>query len=196
MRSSAITDWSTSTTWPARSAEIGRVVRRDGCLYVAVPDASTVTDRSVPMAISWRRPRERVPLRAGAGSHHRRIDRASVGRDTGPSQFAGVLSGSRFDGRPSARGGLDRERKSRFIALLTWFLRNFDDVFSTRAGVYGWALYFGRVPSADRSARVAECLRPCGHASSEARLLAESDVRRSFLSGDRIAACSAASGIC
>src|ERR1700683_1126670 len=30
---------------PDSIAEIGRVVRRDGCLYVAVPDASTLSDR-------------------------------------------------------------------------------------------------------------------------------------------------------
>jgi SAM-dependent methyltransferase len=166
---------------PDAIGEIGRVVRRDGCLYVAVPDASTVTDR--------------LYRRLFHGGGHVNAFRSApelarlISESTGLPLVATLtlhsslvfLQGSRFDGRPSGGAGLIGNTKSRCIALLTWFLRVFDDVFSTRAGVYGWALYFGQVPS---TVEVREwrnvCVR-CGHASSEARLLAESDVRRSLL---------------
>lgn len=162
-------------------SEIGRVVRRDGCLYVAVPDASTVTDR----LYRW--------LFDGGGhvnAFRSAPDLARIISDTTGLAWVTTLvlhssllflQGSRFDGRPPRGLRLIANGKSHSIAALTWWLRKFDNVFSTRTGVYGWALYFGHLPSAVEAREWRNVCVRCGHASSEARLLAESDVRRSFL---------------
>jgi SAM-dependent methyltransferase len=162
-------------------SEIGRVVRRDGCLYVAVPDASTLSDRLYRWIFH-------------GGGHVNPFRSAPdlarvISESTGLPWVATVilhssllfLERSRFHPRPPRRLWLIGNGNSRCIALLTWFLRVFDDVFSTRASVYGWALYFGQVPSAVEAREWRNVCVRCGHASSEARLRAESDVRRSFL---------------
>jgi|SRR5580700_2083122 SAM-dependent methyltransferase len=162
-------------------SEIARVVRRDGCLYVAVPDASTVTDR----LYRW--------LFQGGG--HVNAFRSApelartVSESTGLPCVATLtlyssllfLQRFRFHRRPPRPLWLIGNGNSRCIALLTWFLRVFDNVFSTRTSVYGWALYFGRVPSAVEVREWRNVCVRCGHGSSEARLIAESDVRRSLL---------------
>jgi SAM-dependent methyltransferase len=162
-------------------SEIGRVVRRDGCLYVAVPDASTLTDR----LYRW--------LFHGGG--HVNAFRSApelartIGESTGLPCVAILtlyssllfLQRFRFHPRPPRRLWVIGNGNSRCIALVTWFLRVFDDLFSTRASVYGWALYFGQVPSAIEARDWRNVCVRCGSASSEAQLVAKSDVRRSFL---------------
>jgi SAM-dependent methyltransferase len=162
-------------------SEIGRVVRSDGCLYVAVPDASTLTDRLYRWVFH-------------GGGHVNPFRSAPelariISESTGLPWVATVvlhssllfLQRSRFHPRPPRRLWVIGNGNSRCIALLTWFLRVFDDIFSTRASVYGWALYFGQVPSAVEAREWRNVCVRCGDASSEARLMAESDVRRSFL---------------
>jgi len=160
-------------------AEIGRVVRRDGCLYVAVPDASTVTDRLY-----------RWLLRGGGHVNPFRSapDLARmITESTGLPWVATLvlhsslvfLQRSRFPGYVPRRMWLFANGNSRYIAVLTWFLRVFDRVFSTRAGVYGWALYFGQVPSPIEPREWRNVCVKCGMGSSEERIRAEGDVRRS-----------------
>jgi SAM-dependent methyltransferase len=162
-------------------SEIGRVVRSDGCLYVAVPDASTVSDRLYRWVFH-------------GGGHVNPFRSAPelariISESTGLPWVATVvlhssllfLQRSRFHPRPPRRLWLIGNGNSRCIALLTWFLRVFDDIFSTRTSVYGWALYFGQSPSAVEAREWRNVCVRCGVANSEARLMAESDVRRSFL---------------
>jgi SAM-dependent methyltransferase len=162
-------------------SEIARVVRRDGCLYVAVPDASTLSDRLYRWVFH-------------GGGHVNPFRSAPelariITRSTGLPLIAIVvlhssllfLQRSRFHPRPPRRLWVIGNGNSRCIALLTWFLRMFDDVFSTRASVYGWALYFGQVPSPVEARDWRNVCVRCGSASSEERLVSEGDVRRSFL---------------
>ena len=162
-------------------SEIGRVVRRDGCLYVAVPDASTLSDRLYRWVFH-------------GGGHVNPFRSAPelariISQSTGFPLVATVvlhssllfLQRSRFHPRPPRRLWVIGNGNSRCIALLTWFLRVFDDVFSTRASVYGWALYFGQVPSPVQTREWRNVCVRCGSASSEARLVAEGRVRRPLL---------------
>jgi len=162
-------------------SEIGRVVRRDGCLYVAVPDASTVSDRLYRWLLH-------------GGGHVNPFRSAPelariISESTGLPCVATLvlhssllfLQRSRYNGRPPRRLLVIGNGNSRCIALFTWFLRKFDDVFSTRTGVYGWALYFGQVPAAVEAREWRNVCVRCGIASSEGQLMAEGDVRRSLL---------------
>lgn len=149
----------------ASLAEIGRVLRPGGVLYVAVPDASTLTDRLYRLL--------------GRGGGH-------VQRFTSPQQIAGVVG--RHTGlslaaqrtlfsslsflHPSARGRAWRMRLLGWLTegLLAWIvglLRWLDRWAGTRLSVYGWALYFGSFKAPiETLPRTNMCVRcGAGHAS-------------------------------
>jgi len=119
--------------------EIGRVVRPAGALYVAVPDAGTLTDR----IYRWM---------AKGGGHVNPFHSADevaglVERLTGLAHRAtrdlysslSFLNRANFTSRPPRKIALFAFGNERFLAVLMWILR-FD-----RGGLsrYGWALYFG-----------------------------------------------------
>jgi SAM-dependent methyltransferase len=146
--------------------EIGRVVRRDGALFVAVPDASTVTDR----IYRW----------LGKGGGH-------VNPFTSAPDLARCIeqsTGLRHVGTRtlwSSLSFLNRKVCPRPLPLRLWLLgggfewtlrgyvrvsRWLDRVLGTRTGVYGWALYFGAVGDVDAVEWRNVCVR-CGSGSPD-----------------------------
>lgn len=123
--------------------EIGRVLRPGGALYVAVPDATTLTDR----IYRW----------LGRGGGHvnafRRPEDVTgvVGRWTGlPHRgtrplISGLsfLNARNFSTRPPRKIALFAFGNERALALGLWTLKWIDRVAGTRLSHYGWAFYFG-----------------------------------------------------
>jgi SAM-dependent methyltransferase len=144
--------------------EIGRVVKRGGAAFVAVPDARTLTDRIY----------RKVFKNAGG---HCNLFGSSAELEKMLAWYLGLPhvatrtlhSGLTFlNGRNLAQGPyLRSEAKFRGIwepalARLNASLRLLDRRFGTRLSVYGWALYFGTVPEAvDPRPMVNVCVR-CG----------------------------------
>ena len=125
--------------------EIGRVLRSDGALFVAVPDASTLTDR----IYRWLgRGGGHVNPFTDANELAQRIEKASGLRHVATRTLWSSLS------------FLNRNVSPRPLPLRLWLLgggfewvlrayvrlsRRIDHAFGTRTGVYGWAFYFGTV---------------------------------------------------
>lgn len=147
--------------------EIGRVLKPGAALFASVPDASTLTDRVYrwvgrggghlnqfvsPDALSARiQSVTKLPLGA------RRLLFTSM-----------LFLNSRNPASPLmvslAKLDLDTEQP---LALFIWMLRTMDRLFRTRASVYGWAFYFGKLHEViDERAWSNVCVR-CGaaHAS-------------------------------
>lgn len=157
--------------------EIGRVVKRDGALYVAVPDASTLTDRIYRWLArggghvnAFRTPQDvSLPVERLTGLPHRAthllyssLSFLNRHNQTAPAprRIALFLNGS-----------------ERYLALLMWMLRGIDRRMGTRLSVYGWEFHFGGGPVPDRSqAWMNVCVR-CGSGFSEAYLRAKKAVR-------------------
>jgi SAM-dependent methyltransferase len=159
--------------------EIGRVVTRDGAVYVAVPDARTITDRL------YRK------LYAGSGGHLNLFDSEAaltkmlawyLGLEPGGARA--LCSSFAFLNRRNARQSVAL-RQTRFaglpeplLARLSAAFRLFDRRFHTRASRYGWALYFGKVgASVDPAVRTNVCIR-CGAGHAAGWLLELGLVRR------------------
>src|SRR5580693_6442436 len=150
--------------------EIGRVMKRDGALYVAVPDASTLTDRIY-----------RWLARGGGHVNAFRTPQgviAAVERLTGlPHRATHVLYSSlsflnrRNRTAPAPRRiALFLNGSERYLALLMWLLRAIDRRLGTKLSVYGWEFHFGASPiPARHEAWMNVCVR-CGSGSSEAYL--------------------------
>lgn len=127
--------------------EIGRVLHPDGALFVAVPDASTLTDK----IYRW----------LGKGGGHvnpftdaaalaQRIERATGLRHRSTQPLWSSLSflNRRRAPRPLPRrlwllgGGGEWS-----LFLYVWLSRRIDRWFGTRTGIYGWAFTFGAAPA-------------------------------------------------
>ena len=167
--------------------EIGRVVARDGFVFVAVPDASTVTDR----LYRW--------LARGGGHVNSFTSAAETGRMIEsaiglPVAATRVLCSSlsflnrRNAPQPGPRrlwllgGGSEWS-----LFLYGWVSRRVDRWFGWRTSVYGWAFYFGTFPEAvDTKTRANVCL-PCGGGAAADWLVREGLVR--FVLGTRVWRC-------
>jgi SAM-dependent methyltransferase len=126
-------------------AEIGRVVKRDGALFVAVPDASTFTDRlyrwlarggghvnafACPEAVASRIERATALSHVATRVLHTSLSFLNPRNRTAPApRRLWIL----FGGREPV------------LMALNFALRLADRLFGTRWSVYGWALWFGRV---------------------------------------------------
>lgn len=142
--------------------EIGRVIRPHGALFVAVPDASTFTDK----LYRW--------LARGGGhvnafTSSDQLARA-IAEATGLPHVATrtLCSSLSFLNRRNS----PRPRPRRLIPLgagyewslflYVWASRRLDRWLDLRTGVYGWALYFGAVRgNIDTATSVNVCIR-CG----------------------------------
>ena len=154
---------------PETVAEIARVLDRDSLLYIAVPDASTFTDR----LYRW--------LGRGGGHVNRFTDRDAVPRlitaATGlPHAGTRVLCTSlSFLNRANLRTKPQRKLllfangDERVVRMLTRLLRHIDRLFHTRSSVYGWAFYFGRGLQPDTTTWSNACIR-CGSSSPSSLL--------------------------
>jgi SAM-dependent methyltransferase len=126
--------------------EIGRILRRDGALFVAVPDASTLTDR----IYRW--------LGRGGGHVNPFTNAEAVARQI---EHATGLPHVATRTLWSSLSFLNRNVCPRPLPLRLWLLgggfewvlrayvrlsRRIDRALGTRTGVYGWAFYFGAIP--------------------------------------------------
>jgi len=142
--------------------EIGRVIRPGGALFVAVPDASTLSDR----VYRW--------LGRGGGHVNPFTDASEVARTiehgTGLRHVATrtLYSSLSFLNRKHAPRPLPRRIwlvGGGFEPVLRAYVRisrRADRLLGTRTGVYGWAFYFGAVQAPiDTRPWVNVCIR-CG----------------------------------
>ncbi len=123
--------------------EIARVLGRKGLVYIAVPDASTFTDR----VYRWLgRGGGHVNPFSDASEVPRRIVEATGLKHAGTRVLCTSLSflnRRNLRTRPQRKLLLFGNGNEAVIRTLTWLLRTFDRVFHGRASVYGWAYYFG-----------------------------------------------------
>ncbi len=157
-------------------SEIGRVTRRDGALFVSVPDASTITDK----IYRW--------LARGGGHVNPFVNpdvlAATIERVTGLRHVATkTLCSSlsflnrRNGPRPLPRrllllgGGFDWT-----LHVYIWLSRRINRLLGLRTSVYGWAFYFGSIAvPVGTSTELNVCIR-CGSGTSSSKLAVRSSL--------------------
>ena len=158
--------------------EIGRVVRRGGSLYVAVPDASTFSDRLYRWIYHGG---GHVNGFRSAGSFSEQITRATdlplVATRVLCTSF-GFLGRRHFLPRPPRRLWLLGNGNPTFLAALSLSSRVLDRLFGTRCSVYGWAFYFGEIKEKVESTVWTNVCTNCGAGHSSASLICNHKVRR------------------
>jgi len=150
--------------------EVDRVVRRGASLYVAVPDASTFSDKLYRWI--YHGGGHINPFDSPAGLSRRIAERTGLQPVAVKVLHASFiyLHHSKFHPRPPRRLWLFGNGNARFIAILSYALRTLDRVLGTRASVYGWGLYFGTPPpEIDMSGWTNVCIH-CGAGHSAAWL--------------------------
>jgi SAM-dependent methyltransferase len=124
-------------------AEMGRVLKPTGALYIAVPDASTFCDR----LYRWlARGGGHVNPFTSAPELAATIERTTHLRHVQTRTLCASLSflnRRNFRVRSPRRLLLAGNGTEISLHLFTYFARLSDRFFGTRLGVYGWALYFG-----------------------------------------------------
>jgi SAM-dependent methyltransferase len=158
--------------------EIGRVLKPNGILYVAVPDATTLTDR----IYRW----------LGRGGGHVNPFRSAeevaalIDRLTGlPLRSTTILFSSlsflnrhNFITRPPRRIALFAFGNETFLAISIWVLHGLDRRCGTKWSRYGWSFRFGNVAGAEPvEVWVNVCVR-CGSGHSEAYLRKHTAIRK------------------
>jgi SAM-dependent methyltransferase len=152
-------------------SEVRRIIRSSGGLYVAVPDADTLTDR----IYRWigRGGGHVNPFRC-AEELSTRIERITGLRHRGTRNLytsLSFLNAANFHARPPRKIALFALGNERFLAIFTWLLRWCDRHFATRLSQYGWSFYFGSAqPPEPPEDWINVCVR-CGSGHSEAFLL-------------------------
>jgi hypothetical protein len=122
---------------------MGRVLKPLGALYIAVPDAGTLTDRIYRWlgrggghVNAFRAPADVITLiERLAGTPHRATQQLGSGLS--------FLNAHNFTAPPPRKIALFAFGNERFLAVLLWLLRSLDRALGTRLAVYGWAFYFG-----------------------------------------------------
>jgi SAM-dependent methyltransferase len=160
-------------------AEMGRVIAADGALFVAVPDASTLTDK----VYRW--------LARGGGHVNaftsERETAAAIERATGLKHVATRLlcSSLSFLNRKNAPRPIPKRLLllgagyEWSLFLYVWASRRLDRWLGTRTSIYGWAFYFGRIgESVNTDAWVNVCIR-CGSGQDGDVLRKQGRVQRS-----------------
>jgi SAM-dependent methyltransferase len=159
--------------------ELGRVLKADGALYVAVPDASTFCDRlyrrifrnrgghlnlfsnqtEIQQMVSWYTGLPPAGVRALCASFTFLNDRATS---------------------PSAERLRLTRLPERLLLIIVRGLRLLDHAFGLRLTVYGWAFYFGNLGQpVDENLRRNICVR-CGQAHPSQRLTEIGRVRQKW----------------
>jgi SAM-dependent methyltransferase len=152
---------------PGSLGEIARVLGQSALLYIAVPDASTFTDRTY----RW--------LAHGGGHVNpfsdpfalRRMIAAETGlKDAGTRVLCTSLSflnRHNIVSRPQRKLLLFCNGHEAFLRMFTFALKCLDRTFQTRTSVYGWAFYFGDLGAVDLVTWSNVCIRcGSGHRSS------------------------------
>ncbi len=167
--------------------EIGRVLKRPGKLYVAVPDSGTLTDR----LYRWL---------ARGGGHVNAFASADdlVGKIRAriPEPLAAVrplctslsfLNPRNHPSRPPRKLWLLGGGNETVLVWLTYLLRAADRALHTRLALYGWALFFGEYAEPIRQdAWTNVCVR-CGSGHPSDWLVGQGCVRKGILFGRRFA---------
>jgi len=150
--------------------EIGRVTAPSGGLFIAVPDAGTLTDRIYRWlgkggghVNAFRSPDEVVRLvERWTGLKHRGTCALSSGLS--------FLNAHNFIAPPPRKIALFAFGNERFLAVFVWLLRWLDRRLGAGLSRYGWAFYFGNAaPPEDGRPWINVCVR-CGAGHPEALL--------------------------
>ena len=168
--------------------EIGRVLIPGGCLFVSVPDASTLTDR----VYRW--------LARGGGhvnaftSPHdlaNRIERGASLRLVAIRTLCSSLSFLNVYNSPRPRPrrllllGGGREWS---LFIYVWLSRRIDRRLNSRTSIYGWAMYFGALAEpVNTETMLNVCIR-CGSGHPASSLTQSSRVHSTWI-GVRVYRC-------
>ncbi|MEQ1887134.1 MAG: class I SAM-dependent methyltransferase [Bryobacteraceae bacterium] len=168
-------------------AEVRRILRSPAFLYVAVPDAATITDR----VYRW--------LGRGGGHVNQFIDATAlvklIGQQTALAHVGtrllftslSFLNRHNIQGRRPRRLYLLGGGSEWVLRLGTFLMRWSDGVFGTRFAIYGWACCFGPALDFDTRPWSNVCVR-CGSGHASELLLASAKMRRGLL-GARLYCC-------
>ena len=156
--------------------EIGRVIKSDGSLFVAVPDASTLSDRIYRWmgrggghVNAFRSPADIIgPIERLTGLRHQST--------TALTASLSFLNAHTFTARPPRKIVLFAFGNETFLALLNYLLRRIDLAFGSRLSVYGWAFYFGAFAPPEQPPWINVCVR-CGSGASEEYLRDTAEIR-------------------
>ena len=166
------------TQLDATVREAGRVLTPRGALYIAVPDATTLTDR----IYRW----------LGRGGGHVNPFRSAAEVSALVCRLTGIpvrcttmlfsslsfLNAHNFVTPPPRRIALFAFGNEPFLAVLIWILRGIDRRLGTRLSQYGWSFRFGNVDGAPPAeVWVNVCVR-CGSGHSEAYLRKNAPIRK------------------
>ena len=167
----------------AALAEIGRVLKRPGKLYVAVPDSSTLTDR----LYRWL---------ARGGGHVNAFSSVDdlIGRIGArvAEPLAAVrplctslsfLNRRNHPSRPPRKLWLLGGGNERVLVWLTYLLRAADRTLHTRLSLYGWALFFGEYAEPIRQDVWTNVCVRCGAGHPSDRLMEQGCVRKGTFFG-------------
>lgn len=158
--------------------ELRRVLRKGGMLYVAVPDAATISDR----LYRW--------LSHGGGHVNAICDSGcfaiELSKKTGLTVVAIRLLHNSF-AFANVRGEVKWPRRIYLIGggsewtlrAASYWTRRCDAWFGTRWSVYGWAFYLGEIAGVDEGPSTNVCIR-CGAAHVADWLKALSLVKRGW----------------
>ena len=163
--------------------EVGRVVHRHGAAFVSIPDASSLSDKLY----------RRVARDAGG---HVNMFRSAPEVEKLLEWYLGVphvatrtlYGGLSFLNRRNIVGRTEIRSQMRFsgfpepvLALLNASLRLLDKSHRTRLSVYGWAMYFGRVPQIVGETPLNNVCMRCGKGVSFAETQAYVCMKRGLL---------------
>ena len=154
-------------------AELGRVVRKDGALFISVPDASTFTDR----LYRWLAKRGgHVNPFTCAPDLAAKIEAATGLPHMGTKILCSSLSflNSRNSPKPIPRKlRLLGSGSEWSLFLYSWFSRRLDRLTGSRTSVYGWGTYFGHFESkVETKAWLNVCIR-CGRGRESSTAIKE-----------------------
>ncbi|MBI3281951.1 MAG: hypothetical protein HYZ57_19165, partial [Acidobacteria bacterium] len=174
--------------------EMGRLVRRDGALFVSVPDAHTFMDRLYRWLFHGG---GHVNLFASAHELEQMLACYSglphVATKTLHSSFL-YLNRRNLKPPLPRRVRLLSWQWETPVALLAWAARALDRRCRARASVYGWAFYFGNVPEPVAPGGWSNVCIRCGQAHASAWLEELGAVKRTpwLLKGYHCPNCGAA----
>jgi SAM-dependent methyltransferase len=171
------------TALDATVREIGRVLKPDGVLYVAVPDASTLADRIYRWlgrggghVNPFRSPEEVAGL-------VNRLTGLPLRNTTELFSSPSFLNRHNFVTPPPRRIALFAFGNEPFLAVGIWILRAVDRRCGTKWSRYGWSFRFGNVAGAPPpevwidEAWINVCVR-CGSGHSEPYLRKNAPIRK------------------
>jgi SAM-dependent methyltransferase len=165
--------------------EIGRVIRNDGALFIAVPEANTLTDRIYRWLAHghWLAPGGRHVNAFHSPNQVTRLVQDLTGlKHRGTRLLFSGLSflNARNVTHPPRRLILFANGNERFLAVFTWTLRTMDLLFGTRLSHYGWEFYFGNAEPVDSAEWWANVCVRCGSGHSEIFLRTQGVERRAM----------------